>query len=114
MRQTWSVLGLLVLIPFHLFSQSTGINHPNPNLKAALHVKAVGKQGIIIPSLRAADTTSFAATSSDKGLTFYDSVSASFCYWTGVRWNTFPSPASPSIGSGTSNKVAYWASPTTL
>lgn len=114
MRLTWSVLGLLILLSTFSFSQSTGINQRTPNPKAALHVRAVGKQGILIPTLRASDTLLFGATGADKGLTFYDSVSANFCYWTGARWKTFPGPASPSIGVGNTNQIAYWDTPSTL
>lgn len=95
------IVGLVCLAwPFLAFSQgSTGINNTNPSSKAALDVKAYGKQGLLIPRLAAADTGLIVpGAGQNKGLTFYDSVSTKFWYWTGTKW----------LGYGGSASAAAW------
>lgn len=95
------------LLPFALFSQgSTGINNANPSSKAALDIKAYGKQGLLIPRLATSDTTSIApGNGQNKGLVFYDSLTTKFWYWSGAKWLGIGGAPSPTtswnlVGNG--------------
>jgi hypothetical protein len=114
--KTLYILPFLFLVVEFSFAQgkSTGINNVSPSTNAALHVSSFGKQGILIPRLVAKDTSTISVTAKDLGLLFYDSVGTKFWYYTGAKWAYYPSSPPPSIGTGITNRVAYWNTATTL
>ena len=93
MRYIEKIILLFLLWSFSIQSgaqNSTGINNQNPSAKAALDVQATSgfKQGILVPRLTAADTTSLKTgiPVHSKGLLFYDTTNAKYWYWTGMKW----------------------------
>lgn len=100
------IFTILVLAFDNVTAQrTTGINNSNPSTKAALHIKNDGsfKQGIIIPKLSGADTTTLKSpslTAAEKGLIFYDTTNSVYQYWNGSRWY--------SLGGNASSTGNYW------
>lgn len=100
------IFAILVLAFNNVTAQrTTGINNANPSTKAALHIKNDGsfKQGIIIPKLSGADTTTLKSptlTNAEKGLIFFDTTNSVYQYWNGSRWH--------SLGGNASSTGNYW------
>ena len=97
------LFSVFFVIPFLAHSQgSTGINNFNPSPKAALDIKPFGKQGILIPRLAPADTSSInPGLGFNKGLAFYDTANTKFWYWSGFKWLSYGNDT-PTISIGKS------------
>lgn len=91
---TTAIAVMVVSIKIAQAQGSVGVNTKTPNVNAALDVRPIGKQGILIPRLSAADTLvaplkSSSLSAKDKGLLFYDTVGLQFIHWNGARWKSF-------------------------
>ncbi|MBC7390515.1 MAG: tail fiber domain-containing protein [Opitutaceae bacterium] len=98
---------------------SSGINTPTPNPKAALEIKtAFGtSQGLLIPRLKTVDRPAFnPLTELESGLMFYDTDKDSIFYWTGANWLSLMTNSSttPTTGTGVVNNVARWTTSSNL
>jgi hypothetical protein len=89
-----STILFLALISFYASAQNVGIGTISPNAKSALEIKPVGKQGLLIPRLLAADTANFGVLAgTEDGLTFYATDTKKFYYYNSTvgKWYSFGS-----------------------
>ena len=80
------VLSVLLLQAFSQ-DQTIGINTDAPNPNAVLHLNAVnGNQGLLVPTITAAQRAAMQLGAVDNGLLVYDSDNNLFYYWHAPSW----------------------------
>jgi len=86
MKKTLFILFSLTFTVISYAQVAISASSITPNAHAMLEVVAVDK-GVLIPRLTAADRTNMVLTSTEDGLTVYDTDSKSFWYWNGTDWS---------------------------
>ncbi len=86
MKKTLFTLTFLAIVATSVAQVAINTSGATPNSHAMLDVTATD-MGVLIPRLTTANRTGMALTSTEDGLTVYDTDTKSFWYWNGTDWS---------------------------
>src|SRR6186997_2969105 len=85
-KNTFVIIGILMMFANIAVGQSVGINNPTPNATSALDITSTNK-GLLIPRMTTAQR--IAISTPATGLLVYDTSLNLFYYFDGTAWRPF-------------------------